>query len=107
MEAIDQLPEIVERLVRQFQPLRIVLFGSQARQDAKPGSDIDLLVVLPEVQDKRRTLVAMLRALGDLPVPVDVIPTDPAEISRRGHLVGSVLRSALREGRVLYERAGS
>lgn len=96
-----------ERLVRQFRPLRIVLFGSQARQDARPGSDIDLLVVLPEVQDKRRTLVAMLRALGDLPVPVDVIPTDPGEISRRGHLVGSVLRSALREGRVLYERTGS
>ncbi len=107
MDAIDQLPEIVERLVRQFRPLRIVLFGSQARQDARPGSDIDLLVVLPEVGDKRRTLVAMLRALGDLPVPVDVIPTDPGEISRRGHLVGSVLRSALREGRVLYERAGS
>lgn len=90
--------------MQQLRPLRIVLFGSQARQDARSDSDIDLLVVLPQVRDKRQTLVAMLRAVGDLPVPVDVIPTDPDEIRRRGHLVGSVLRAALREGKVVYER---
>lgn len=95
----------MERLVAGFQPLQILLFGSQARGDASPDSDVDLLVVLPRITNKRETLVAMLRALADLPVPIDVIPTDPDEIRRRGHLVGSVLRPALREGKVVYERA--
>lgn len=98
------IPVIVDRLVAAFRPLQIILFGSRARGDARADSDIDLLVVLPAVGDKRQTLVAMLRLLSDLPVPVDVIPTDPEEIRRRGHLVGTVLRTALREGKVLYER---
>jgi len=44
------LSEIVERIVRQFDPLRIILFGSWARGDARPDSDVDLLVVLPKVE---------------------------------------------------------
>jgi predicted nucleotidyltransferase len=104
MQAVERLPEIIDRWVRQFHPLRIVLFGSQAREDARSDSDIDLLVVLPEVKDKRKTLVALLRAVGDLSVPVDVIPTDPDEIRRRGNLAGSVLRAALKEGKVVYDR---
>lgn len=90
--------------MREFRPLQIILFGSHARGDQGPDSDIDLLVVLPHVADKRKTTVAMLRALRDLPVAKDVIPTDPDEIRRRGDLVGTVLRPALREGKVLYER---
>lgn len=91
--------------MREFQPVRILFFGSQARGDAKPDSDLDLLVVLPRVENKRQALVAMLRTLGDIPVAVDVIPTDPEEIARRGHLVGTVLRTAIRAGKTLYERA--
>ncbi|MGH2353767.1 MAG: nucleotidyltransferase domain-containing protein [Chloroflexota bacterium] len=94
----------VDRLVRRFQPVRIILFGSQARGDVGRDSDVDLLVVLPSVADRRDATVQMLRALGDLPVPVDVVVTTPDEIARRGHLVGTILRPALREGTVLYER---
>jgi predicted nucleotidyltransferase len=102
--ALDYLDVVVERLARQFQPLRIILFGSYARGDAGPDSDLDLLVVLPKLEDKRRTLVEMLGALRDLPISKDVIPTDPTEIAERGSLVGTVLRPALREGKVVYER---
>lgn len=98
------VPVAVERLVSQFAPLQIILFGSQARGDARPDSDIDLLVVLPQVENKRMATVAMLRALSDLPVSKDVVVTTPDELARRGRLVGSVLRPALREGKVVYER---
>lgn len=102
--ATDWLPEIVNRLVREFDPLKIILFGSHARGEANVHSDLDLLVVLQRVSPKRREAVEMRRALGDLPVSKDVIVTTPEEIERRGDLVGTVLRPALREGRVLYER---
>jgi predicted nucleotidyltransferase len=100
----DWIPVIVERLVRQFNPLRIILFGSRARADGRAQSDVDLLVVLSEVDDKREAAISMTRALADLPVSKDVIVTTPGEIERRGDLVGTVLRPALREGRLLYER---
>ncbi len=96
--------EMVERIVERFHPLRIILFGSYARAQARWDSDVDLLVVLSEVQDKRRVTVEIRRALADLPVAKDIIVTTPDEIERRGDLVGTVLRPTLREGRVLYER---
>lgn len=103
--ALDHLPDVISRLVADFDPVRIILFGSWARGDARPDSDVDLLVVLPRVEHKRRALVALLDALEDLPVEVAPIPTDPDELARRGDLAGDVLRPALREGRVIYERA--
>jgi predicted nucleotidyltransferase len=102
--ASDWIMPMVERIARDFHPLRIILFGSQARGDAGPDSDIDLLVVLPEVADKRQAAISMRRALAGFPVSKDIVVTTPAEIARRGDLVGTVLRPALREGRILYER---
>ena len=99
------LPEAIERIRRQFDPLRIILFGSWARGQARPDSDLDLLVVLPHVENKRRAAVEILRALNGLPVSKDVVVTTPEEIAARGNTIGHVLRSALREGKVLYERA--
>lgn len=99
-------PEVISCLVDGFDPLQIILFGSRARGDSDDRSDFDLVVVLPEVTDKHATAVAMLVALGDLAIPVDVIPTDVAEIARRSTDGGSgtALDAALREGEVVYER---
>jgi predicted nucleotidyltransferase len=104
------LPTIVDRLVARFAPLQIVLFGSYARGTAHRGSDLDLLVVVPDEPGglrHREVTVAMLRALSDLPVAKDVVVTTPEEIARRGHLIGTVLREALREGKLLYGRPAS
>ena len=95
---------MVDRIVQRFHPLRVVLFGSHARGTATAESDVDLLVVLADVADKRRTTVEIRRALGDLPISKDIVVATPDEISRCGDLVGSVLRPALREGKVVYEQ---
>ena len=95
--------QAAERLTAHFDPLRIVVFGSYARGQAGAGSDLDLLVVLPEIDDKRELAIAMRRVLSDLPVPHDVHVTTPDEIERRGWIVGTLLREALREGQVVYE----
>ena len=109
------LQEAVERIVAGFDPLKIVLFGSLARGEHRADSDVDLLVVIPDGSDddgsgrhdsgNHEVTVEILRTLKDLPFPKDVVVTTPEEIARRGNFVGTVLRPALREGRVLYERA--
>ncbi len=101
----DMIQVMVERIVTGFAPERVILFGSQARGDAGQHSDIDLLIVFSEVADKRQAAIRIRQALADLPVAKDVFVTTPQEIQQRGDLVGSVLRPALREGKVLYERS--
>ena len=105
MTTTEMIQTMTDRIVRDFHPLRLILFGSHARGDARPDSDVDLLVVLPHVANKRMAAVAIRRALADLPVCKDIIVTTPEEITRRGDLIGTVLRPALREGKVLYERS--
>ncbi|MGH8907580.1 MAG: nucleotidyltransferase domain-containing protein [Egibacteraceae bacterium] len=102
----EWLPEVVADIVREHRPLRIILFGSLARGEEHQDSDIDLLVVLDRValDEKIDMMIAIHRTVGGR-VPADVHVTDPREIARRGHLTGSILYPALREGAVVYERA--
>jgi predicted nucleotidyltransferase len=103
--ATEWIQRITERIVRNFDPLQIILFGSHARGEARPDSDIDLLVVFAHVTNKRQAAINVRRALTDFPVPKDIIVTSPEEIARRGDLVGTVLRPALQEGKTLYDRS--
>src|SRR3990172_5998921 len=93
------LPEVVDRIKSKFHPVQIILFGSWARGDAREDSDVDLLVVLPKVDHKRRAAIEILRALNGLPISKDVVVTTPEEIKARGHVVGDILRPALQEGK--------
>ncbi|MGH8896595.1 MAG: nucleotidyltransferase domain-containing protein [Egibacteraceae bacterium] len=102
----EWLPEVVADIVREHDPLKVILFGSLARGESGPDSDIDLLVVLPDAPfaERIRMMGAVRRSIR-APVPVDVFVTDPDEIARRGHLTGSILYPALHEGVVVHERA--
>lgn len=105
MTSEELIATMVDRIADQFDPDRIVLFGSWARGDAKASSDVDLLVVMPNGTDRRDAAIAMRGAVGDLPLAKDIVITTPDEITRRAHIVGTVLRVALREGKVVHERA--
>ncbi len=99
----DFISIMTERIVRDFDPLQIILFGSQARGDADRDSDIDLLVVFAELTDKRKTAIDIDRALADLPVAKDIIVSTPEELERGRTRIGSVLRYAQQEGKVLWK----
>lgn len=104
MNAPEAVEVMTERIVDRFAPLRIVLFGSHSRNEGTLDSDIDLLVVLKNVSDRRKTTIEIRRVLADLPIAKDIIVTTPEEIRQRGDRVGTILRPALREGKVLYEQ---
>jgi predicted nucleotidyltransferase len=101
----ESIATMVDRIVRQFQPLQIILFGSLARGEATLDSDVDLLVVLPKITNKREAAIEIRRALVDLPISKDIIVTTPDEIARKGKLIGNVLQPALKVGKVLYEQS--
>ncbi len=89
-----------DRIVERCDASRIVLYGSVARGDDGPDSDIDLLVVMPIVGRRHDTSVRVLNELRDLPVPVDITVVDPAHLDEEASVPGLV-RAAMREGRVL------
>jgi predicted nucleotidyltransferase len=104
--AIKQdIDRMVKRLVDRFDPEQIILFGSHARGTAGPDSDIDLLVIMPVSGSKRAKQVEMRVALHNIRVPKDIILATPNEVARRRNIVGTIIRPALREGKVLYVRS--
>lgn len=104
MTASDFIPIVTERIAGRFDPLKIILFGSFARGEGTKDSDLDLLEVLPWIGDKHEITLQVRRSLSDLPVCKDVFVTTPEEMERRSRRIGYVVRAAVREGKVVYER---
>lgn len=98
------LREVVLRLVEAIDPDRIILFGSRARGEAKPNSDIDLLIIKDSPDPPHRRVVAAYRALGGFEVPTDILWRTPEEIEDWSGVRNYVATRAIREGRVLYEK---
>jgi predicted nucleotidyltransferase len=103
MVSDEMLRLATDRLVQEFHPERIILFGSHARGTADAHSDVDLLVVCSIQGSRRALMVAMDRALRGLSFARDVIVMTPDEFESDRHIPGTVARPAWREGRVLYE----
>jgi predicted nucleotidyltransferase len=97
---------MVRRIVERFSPDRIILFGSHARRAAGPDSDVDLLIVMHCAQSNWAQTVEIRKSLADLPIAKDVIVVTPEYFDRYRDTIGTVVWPAVREGKVLYERAG-
>ncbi|MHB9025073.1 MAG: nucleotidyltransferase domain-containing protein [Armatimonadota bacterium] len=104
MSTQEVIEGMVHEIVTRFHPEKVILFGSQVRGDTTPDSDVDLLVVMPEGVNRRETAIEILTALSDSPLPKDVLVTTPQQIATRGHVIATVLHTALTEGKVLYAR---
>jgi len=98
------LAAMVERIVAGFKPERIILFGSNARGTAGADSDVDLIIVMPTIESKRKIRLAIREAVNGMGLSKDILVYTPEEMERYRHLTGSLVRSAWREGKVLYER---
>jgi predicted nucleotidyltransferase len=102
----SNLNTLVSRIVTAVHPERVLLFGSHARGDAAQQSDVDILVVAESSRPRYERAVPIYRAIADVPVEVDVIVYTPAEVRDWSRVDQAFVTTALREGRVLYERPG-
>jgi uncharacterized protein len=108
LRVIDRelIDEVVRTIVAALHPARIVLFGSVARGDAGPDSDLDLMI---EMQTERRPVDRMV-AVGELfpqrRWPLDVVVYTPEEVARDRHIAGTLIHMIEREGRTLYDQSG-
>ena len=99
------LQQASERIAKRFDPDKIILFGSAARGQEGPDSDADLLVVMPVNGSKRQQAVQIDLALEGIPIPIDLIVVTPEEVEKYRETIGTIIHEAVREGKVLYERA--
>src|SRR5450432_715970 len=99
-----QIEEVVRRIVAGFSPDRIVVFGSHARGDDGPDSDLYILVVMRVSGSKRKQAAAIELALVGVDLPTDVIVVTPEEVARLQRVPGSIIKPAIEEGPVVYER---
>ena len=104
-ESPEMLDDLVRRIAERFSPDKIILFGSRARGDADPDSDIDLLVLFSEVADPNKLAAELYASLADFPRPKDIVVSTTARFERYRNVVNTVYWPASREGKVLYERA--
>ena len=79
---------------------RVILFGSHARGDARPDSDLDFLVIEPRVADHRAEMVRLHHVLQPMRVPADVLVTTATDFEEWHDTPGTVIYEAAKEGRI-------
>ncbi len=104
-EVQKKIEGMVQRIVGQFHPEKVILFGSHARGTAGPDSDVDLLVVMHVQGSRRKKATEIDLSLADREVPLDLLVVTPEQFDRERGMIGTVIRPAAREGKILYERA--
>jgi predicted nucleotidyltransferase len=93
---------MVEQVVEIAHPQQVIVFGSLARGEVGPDSDIDLLVVTAFTGSRRSLAVRILAALASFDAPKDVVILTPEEFARFRNVVGSIAYPAAREGKVMH-----
>lgn len=100
------LDEIVTRAVAAAHPIRIVLFGSAAREAMGPNSDLDLLVVVRDGVHRRRTTQAIYKSLRGIGFAKDIVVATESDVRRFEDNPSLVIHPALTQGKEIYHAAG-
>ena len=102
-QAID---ELVRRIVEAVHPRRVILFGSAARGEMGPNSDLDVLVIMPDGTHRRRTAQEVYRRMWGFGFAKDIVVVTESDVQEYGTNPYMIIKNALQEGRELYHTTG-
>ena len=102
--SLQSIRNVTRRIVEEFQPEKIVLFGSYAYGTPGPDSDVDLLVVMDTSLSSRQQRLEISRVLSPRPFPMDILVRTPKDLAERLKLGDSFLQDIISRGKVVYER---
>jgi predicted nucleotidyltransferase len=102
-QAID---ELVRRIVEAVHPQRVILFGSAARGEMGPHSDLDVLVIMPDGTHRRRTAQEVYRRMWGFGFAKDIVVVTESDGREYGTNPYMIIKNALQEGRELYHATG-
>lgn len=103
MTTRHEIEEFARRIAAEFHPERIILFGSYARGEASPDSDVDLLVIMPRDGKTPHQQAAEIYGIPHPDFPVDILVRTREEFEQRQHMRDWFMRDIAREGITLYE----
>ncbi len=95
---------MVNRIAKKFHPEKVVLFGSHARGSATIDSDIDLLIVMSALKNRRKTTIEIRKTLADIPASKDIIVASKQEIEQNNFSRNNIFHIALEEGKIVYDQ---
>lgn len=102
----DQLTQAAQRVaIAATRPATVIVFGSYARGDATEASDLDLVVIEPELLDKAGEYLRLKEAVGRIGVGVDLLLFAQPDFERRSQVPGTLPYWAKKEGKVLHDAA--
>lgn len=101
----ETIQEMATKIATQFDPEKIILFGSYARGEATENSDVDLLVLMETVAPRGQRSAPIIRMLAEAYVePIDIVVRSAKGLERWQEVPGSFAHQVLKEGIVLYEK---
>lgn len=98
-----KITQAVDLLKNAVPEATIILFGSHARGDAHEDSDLDFLILKPNVQNRRKEIVQLLRLLEPYDIPADIFVATCDFFEKWKSVPGTMLYEACREGKIVYE----
>jgi predicted nucleotidyltransferase len=100
----EVLDAILQRILKVVTPRQVLLFGSASRGQMTSDSDLDLLVIVSGPIHRRRLTQEIYRNLHGILTPVDIVVATDQDSEFHGQSIGSILRPALRDEKVIYEQ---
>lgn len=100
-----QLNEITDKIVRQFEPEKIILFGSWAWGQPHQDSDVDLFIIKETERSTREVAREIDGALWGRTTPLDLLVYTPVQVEKRLRQHDFFVRDVMEKGKVLYERS--
>jgi uncharacterized protein len=102
MASLNDIQQLVNDIAREFHPEKIILFGSHARGDAGPDSDVDLMVIIDSNEHPSRTAAEITHRVHPGRYALDLIVRSPQMVCARLQMNDWFLHDVMREGRILY-----